>query len=169
MAVRIHTCLWPGRSDPSCEHEYSQKVYWQLNVKDWLQLSLRFEHRFCFIASLSKLICPSPVILPSGPRLTAFSLYSGYMPIDLSKSCARIKIEWGPRDSGWISWIPFRYDFLYKDPHFSLNNREEEDDNSFSDMIQNNHFSNVCVRWKTGNEPFEKKYSLRNMLGVVNG
>lgn len=119
MAVGIHTCLRPGRRDPSCEYEYSQKVYPQLNVKDWLQLGLGFEHRFCFIANLPKLICPSLVILPSGPHLTAFALYSGYMPIDLSKSCARIKIEWGLQDSGWISWIPFRYYFLYKDLHFS--------------------------------------------------
>lgn len=58
----------------------------QLNAKDKLQLSLGFGHSFCFIASLSKLICLFLVILPSGPHLTAFSLYSGYMPIDLSKS-----------------------------------------------------------------------------------
>lgn len=107
--------LGPGCRDPSCEYEYSQKLHTQLNAKDWLQLSLEFEHIFCFNASLSKLICPSLVILPSGPHLTAFSLYSGYKPIDLSKSCARIKIEWGPQDSGWISWIACRYDFLYKD------------------------------------------------------
>lgn len=115
MAVAIHTFWRPGCRDPSCEYEYSRKLYTQLNAKpDWLQLSLGFEHIFCFNVCLSKLICPSLVILPSGPHLTAFSLYSGYKPIDLSKSCARIKIEWGPQDSGWISWIAFRYDFWYK-------------------------------------------------------
>lgn len=93
MTVGIHTCLRPERRDPSCEYEYSQKVFSQPNAKDWLQLDLGFEHRFCFIASLSKLICPPLVIFPSGPCLTAFSLYSGYMPIDLSKSRARIKTE----------------------------------------------------------------------------
>lgn len=93
MAIGIHTCLRPGRRVPSCEYEYSQKVHPQLNVKDQLHLGLLSEHRFYFIASLSKLNCPSLLIFPSGPHLTPFSLYSGYMPIDLSKSCARIKIE----------------------------------------------------------------------------
>lgn len=93
MALAIHTVWRPGCRDPSCEYEYSQKSYTQPNAEDWLQLSLGFEHISCFNASLSKLICPSLVILPRGPHLTAFSLYSGYKPIDLSKSCARIKIE----------------------------------------------------------------------------
>lgn len=93
MVVAIHTFWRPGWRDPSCEYEYSPKLYAQLNAKDWLQLSLGSEHIFCFNASLSKLICPSLVILPSGPHRTAFSLYSGYKPIDLSKSSARIKIE----------------------------------------------------------------------------
>lgn len=93
MAIGIHTCLRPGRRDPSCEYEYSQKVYPQLNVKDQLRLGLCPKHRFYLIASLSKPSCPSLLVLPSGPHLTPFSLYSGYMPIDLSKSCARIKIE----------------------------------------------------------------------------
>lgn len=137
MAIAIHIFWRPGSRDPSCEYEYSRKLYTQLSAKDWLQLSLGFEHIFCFNASLSKLICPSLVILPSGPHLTAFSLYSGCKPIDLSKSCARIKNEWGPQDSAWISWIAFRYNFLYKDLQIFLSKIIEkwEDDNKFSDVI----------------------------------
>lgn len=146
IAVPIYTFWRPGCRDPSCEYEYSQKLQTQLSANDWLQLSLGFEHIFCFNASLSELICPSLVILPSGPHLTAFSLYSGYKPIDLSKSCARIKIEWGPQDSGWISWIAFRYDFLHNVLQiFKIKSRRSRRMITTS-VIQNNHFLNVDMR-----------------------